>query len=208
MILNASITKIALYCLELLMTIFIYLMTSRSKCGAQSKKPVLSILTWKQIFVVSNIILDPVFMLQYVFIISVFTFSVCCYFSLWILIVFQVGSADHHIHYFDLRNTSTPLRIFKGHWKAVSYVKFLSTNELASASTDSTLRLWDVKDTCPVCFTGFIFLSHSLLKIVTFYQPLFILQGAKLHSSCHQKIQWKLLDLFCIHELLGHICNQ
>ncbi|KAG6527669.1 hypothetical protein ZIOFF_009795 [Zingiber officinale] len=61
-----------------------------------------------------------------------------------------IGSADHHIHYFDLRNTSTPLRVFKGHWKAVSYVKFLSTNELASASTDSTLRLWDVKDTCPV----------------------------------------------------------
>ncbi|XP_074563003.1 E3 ubiquitin-protein ligase COP1 [Curcuma longa] len=61
-----------------------------------------------------------------------------------------VGSADHHIHYFDLRNTSSPLRVFKGHWKAVSYVKFLSTNELASASTDSTLRLWDVKDTSPV----------------------------------------------------------
>ncbi|URE24239.1 E3 ubiquitin-protein ligase [Musa troglodytarum] len=37
-----------------------------------------------------------------------------------------------------------------GHWKAVSYVKFLSINELASASTDSTLRLWDVNGTCPV----------------------------------------------------------
>ncbi|THU69712.1 hypothetical protein C4D60_Mb08t17270 [Musa balbisiana] len=37
-----------------------------------------------------------------------------------------------------------------GHWKAVSYVKFLSTNELASASTDSTLQLWDVNGTCPV----------------------------------------------------------
>lgn len=61
-----------------------------------------------------------------------------------------VGSADHHIHYFDLRNTSTPLHVFRGHRKAVSYVKFLSTNELASASTDSTLRLWDVKENCPV----------------------------------------------------------
>lgn len=57
-----------------------------------------------------------------------------------------VGSADHNIHYFDLRNPSTPLHIFRGHRKAVSYVKFLSTNELASASTDSTLRLWDVKE--------------------------------------------------------------
>uniref|UniRef100_A0ACD5Z5S9 Uncharacterized protein n=1 Tax=Avena sativa TaxID=4498 RepID=A0ACD5Z5S9_AVESA len=61
-----------------------------------------------------------------------------------------VGSADHHIHYFDLRNPSAPLHVFGGHKKAVSYVKFLSNNELASASTDSTLRLWDVKDNCPV----------------------------------------------------------
>ncbi|MQL83913.1 hypothetical protein Taro_016411 [Colocasia esculenta] len=60
-----------------------------------------------------------------------------------------VGSADHHIHYYDLRNTSMPLHIFRGHRKAVSYVKFLSSNELASASTDSTLRLWDVKENCP-----------------------------------------------------------
>ncbi|KAL9384156.1 hypothetical protein Peur_024479 [Populus x canadensis] len=57
-----------------------------------------------------------------------------------------VGSADHHIHYYDLRNISQPLYVFSGHRKTVSYVKFLSSNELASASTDSTLRLWDVKE--------------------------------------------------------------
>ncbi|CAK9184082.1 unnamed protein product [Ilex paraguariensis] len=61
-----------------------------------------------------------------------------------------VGSADHHIHYYDLRNTSQPLHVFSGHRKTVSYVKFLSNNELASASTDSTLRLWDVKENLPV----------------------------------------------------------
>lgn len=61
-----------------------------------------------------------------------------------------VGSADHHIHYYDLRNTSSPIHVFTGHKKAVSYVKFLSEHELASASTDSTLRLWDVKDNLPV----------------------------------------------------------
>lgn len=57
-----------------------------------------------------------------------------------------VGSADNNIHYYDLRNHCQPLCVFSGHEKAVSYVKFLSTNELASASTDGTLRLWDVKD--------------------------------------------------------------
>ncbi|PON91316.1 TNF receptor-associated factor [Trema orientale] len=62
-----------------------------------------------------------------------------------------VGSADHHVHYYDLRNISQPLHVFSGHSKAVSYVKFLSNNELASASTDSTLRLWDVKDNLPIC---------------------------------------------------------
>ncbi|KAI3774874.1 hypothetical protein L1987_49437 [Smallanthus sonchifolius] len=61
-----------------------------------------------------------------------------------------VGSVDHHIHYYDLRNTSHPLHIFSGHQKTVSYVKFLSNDELASASTDSTLRLWDVKQYLPV----------------------------------------------------------
>ncbi|KAI4308403.1 hypothetical protein L6164_031483 [Bauhinia variegata] len=61
-----------------------------------------------------------------------------------------VGSADHHIHYYDLRNISRPLHVFSGHRKTVSYVKFLSDNELASASTDSTLRLWDVKENIPV----------------------------------------------------------
>ncbi|KAL9244295.1 hypothetical protein vseg_018087 [Gypsophila vaccaria] len=61
-----------------------------------------------------------------------------------------VGSADHQIHYYDLRNISQPLHVFSGHKKTVSYVKFLSTTELASASTDSTLRLWDVKNNVPV----------------------------------------------------------
>ncbi|CAI9292491.1 unnamed protein product [Lactuca saligna] len=61
-----------------------------------------------------------------------------------------VGSADHHIHYYDLRNISQPLHVFSGHRKAVSYVKFVSNSELASASTDNTLRLWDVKQNIPL----------------------------------------------------------
>ncbi|KAL2317027.1 hypothetical protein Fmac_030903 [Flemingia macrophylla] len=61
-----------------------------------------------------------------------------------------VGSADQHIHYYDLRNISSPVHVFSGHRKAVSYVKILSNDELASASTDSTLRLWDVKENVPV----------------------------------------------------------
>ncbi|KAF3451787.1 hypothetical protein FNV43_RR07883 [Rhamnella rubrinervis] len=62
-----------------------------------------------------------------------------------------VGCADHHIHYYDLRNSSQPLHVFSGNSKTVSYVNFLSNHELASASTDSTLRLWDVKENIPLC---------------------------------------------------------
>ncbi|KAL4562303.1 hypothetical protein LXL04_034503 [Taraxacum kok-saghyz] len=64
--------------------------------------------------------------------------------------VLQVGSADHHIHYYDLQNINQPLHVFSRHRKAFSYVKFLSSYELASASTDSTLRLWDVKQNLQV----------------------------------------------------------
>lgn len=54
------------------------------------------------------------------------------------------GSADHDVHYYDLRNLSKALCVFKGHKKAVSYVKFLNTDEIISASTDSQLKLWNV----------------------------------------------------------------
>lgn len=54
------------------------------------------------------------------------------------------GSADHNVHLYDLRKSSTALRILKGHQKAVSYVKFTSEGEIVSASTDCSLCLWSV----------------------------------------------------------------
>ncbi len=45
--------------------------------------------------------------------------------------------------------------MFKGHRKAVSYVKFLNSCDLVSASTDSQLKLWNVnKSHCLRSFTG------------------------------------------------------
>ncbi|XP_033108303.1 E3 ubiquitin-protein ligase COP1-like [Anneissia japonica] len=65
------------------------------------------------------------------------------------------GSADHCVHYYDLRNPKKPLNIFKGHKKAVSYTKFLNSEEIVSASTDSQLKLWNVNKTnCLRTFTG------------------------------------------------------
>lgn len=56
------------------------------------------------------------------------------------------GTADHNLYYFDLRNTREPCQLLKGHKKAVSYARFLSKNEIISASTDSQLRLWRVNE--------------------------------------------------------------
>ncbi|EFA79727.1 hypothetical protein PPL_07418 [Heterostelium album PN500] len=65
------------------------------------------------------------------------------------------GSADHHIHYYDLRHPKEPLSIFKGHRKAVSYVKFMNREEIISASTDSTLKLWNVnQNECVRTYVG------------------------------------------------------
>jgi hypothetical protein len=37
------------------------------------------------------------------------------------------------VHYYDLRKLSQPLFIYKGHDKAVSYVRFLNGKEMVSA---------------------------------------------------------------------------
>ncbi|XP_022251747.1 E3 ubiquitin-protein ligase RFWD2-like [Limulus polyphemus] len=67
------------------------------------------------------------------------------------------GSADHSVHYYDLRNIKQPLGTFRGHKKAVSYVKFLNTEEIVSASTDSQLKLWNInKPHCLRSFKGHI----------------------------------------------------
>ncbi|KAI8848905.1 WD40-repeat-containing domain protein [Chytridium lagenaria] len=47
------------------------------------------------------------------------------------------------------KKPSSPLMVFTGHRKAVSYVEFISKRELVSASTDCTLRLWDLNFLSP-----------------------------------------------------------
>ncbi|CAH9119763.1 unnamed protein product [Cuscuta epithymum] len=54
------------------------------------------------------------------------------------------GSADHRIYYYDLRNSKVPLCTLVGHNKTISYVKFIDSTTLVSASTDNTIKLWDL----------------------------------------------------------------
>jgi len=56
-----------------------------------------------------------------------------------------VGCVDQKVYLFDLRRLAEPVQTLCGHRKAVSYVKYLNANEIASASTDNTVKVWDVK---------------------------------------------------------------
>lgn len=64
------------------------------------------------------------------------------------------GSADHCVHYYDLRNMKEALAVFKGHRKAVSYVKFINVEDIVSASTDSQLKMWNINT--PHCLRSFV----------------------------------------------------
>ncbi|KAK9053017.1 hypothetical protein SSX86_029647 [Deinandra increscens subsp. villosa] len=71
--------------------------------------------------------------------------SVCCVqFSPYSTHLLSFGSADYKTYCYDLRNVSMPLCTLSGHDRAVSYVKFLDCGTLVSASTDNTLKLWDL----------------------------------------------------------------
>ena len=58
--------------------------------------------------------------------------------------VLAFSSADHKTHVYDLRRTARPLTVLSGHKRAVSYVRWLGAHQLVTASTDNTLKLWDV----------------------------------------------------------------
>ncbi|KAG5563402.1 hypothetical protein RHGRI_005976 [Rhododendron griersonianum] len=74
--------------------------------------------------------------------------NICCVqFSPHSSHLLAFGSADYKTYCYDLRNVSNPWCILDEHDKAVSFVKFLDSETLVSASTDNTLKLWDLNKT-------------------------------------------------------------
>ncbi|KAK9749479.1 hypothetical protein RND81_02G128800 [Saponaria officinalis] len=90
--------------------------------------------------------------------------NVCCVqYSPYSSHLLAFGSADHKIYGYDLRYTRVPWCSLAGHEKTVSYVKFVDSQTLVSASTDNTLKLWDLSktnmsgissDACHLTLTG------------------------------------------------------
>ncbi|KAK8711335.1 hypothetical protein V6N13_146619 [Hibiscus sabdariffa] len=90
--------------------------------------------------------------------------NVCCVqFSSFSPHLMAFGTADYKVYCYDLRHARIPLCTLVSHEKAVSYVKFLDSNTLVSASTDNSLKSWDLNKTfsdgspsttCGLTFTG------------------------------------------------------
>ncbi|KAJ6703487.1 PROTEIN SPA1-RELATED 2 [Salix viminalis] len=80
-----------------------------------------------------------------------------CFVKLWSINEFSshsthllaFGSADYRTYCYDLRNIRAPWCVLAGHDKAVSYVKFLDSETLVTASTDNSLKIWDLNKTSP-----------------------------------------------------------
>ncbi|KAK4802362.1 hypothetical protein SAY86_000565 [Trapa natans] len=62
------------------------------------------------------------------------------------------GSADYKTYCYDIRNVRNPWCILAGHQKAVSYVRFLDSGTIVTASTDNSLKIWDLNKTS---YSGF-----------------------------------------------------
>lgn len=78
-----------------------------------------------------------------------------------------MGSADHKIYIYDLRNTKAPWCTLMSHTKTVSYIKFIDPTTLVSASTDNTLKLWDLSSSSSKLLDSPIqtFTGHTNLKV-------------------------------------------
>ncbi|KAI4369847.1 hypothetical protein MLD38_018248 [Melastoma candidum] len=91
--------------------------------------------------------------------------NVCCIqFSPDSAHLLAFGCADNKIYCYDMRQTRAPWSTLAGHAKTVSYVKFMDSESIISASTDNTLKLWNLKqkssaglssaDDCALTFRG------------------------------------------------------
>ena len=93
--------------------------------------------------------------------------NVCCVqFPLDFAHFLAFGSADHQIYYYDLRNLKVPLCAMVGHDKTVSYIKFVDTMSLVSASTDNTLKHEGYVLRCSTLFRNVVKLLLENLKIL------------------------------------------
>ncbi|WVZ01910.1 hypothetical protein V8G54_022716 [Vigna mungo] len=99
--------------------------------------------------------------------------NVCCVqFHLDFAHFLAFGSADHQIYYYDLRNMKEPLCTLVGHNRTVSYIKFVDSVSLVSASTDNTLKLWDLSNSASRVIDSPLqsFTGHKNIKVFIYHK--------------------------------------
>ncbi|PIA35263.1 hypothetical protein AQUCO_03600141v1 [Aquilegia coerulea] len=94
-----------------------------------------------------------------------------------------IGSADHKIYCYDLRNTKAPLYTLNGHTKTVSYVKFLDARTLVSASTDNSIKIWDLSMCSSRKLDGPLqtFTGHTNVKALPWFSVAVVSRKLKAH---------------------------
>lgn len=137
--------------------------------------------------------------------------NVCCVqFSSHSSHLLAFGSADYKTYCYDLRNTKSPWCILAGHEKAVSYVKFLDAETLVTASTDNTLKIWDLNKTsstdlsrnaCSVTLSGHTNEKVGFSVLESGYIPSLL----KLDIYISEVVTFLVLT-FYLPELCGFVC--
>lgn len=91
--------------------------------------------------------------------------NICCVqFSAHSSHMLAFGSADYKTYCYDLRNARVPWCVLSGHEKAVSFIKFLDSETIVTASPDNSLKLWDLNktnSTGPSTTCSSTFLGHT-----------------------------------------------
>ncbi|CAL0307959.1 unnamed protein product [Lupinus luteus] len=119
--------------------------------------------------------------------------NVCCVqFNPYSKHLLFFGSADYKVYGYDLRHTRVPWCTLSGHRKAVSYVQFLDAETVVSASTDNSLKLWDLKKTSSSDACGLTFKGHSNEKN---FVGLSVLDG---YIACGSETN----EVYCYHKSL------
>lgn len=134
--------------------------------------------------------------------------NVCCVqFSSYSNHLLAFGSADYKVYCYDLRYVKTPLCTLAGHEKAVSYVKFMDSETIVSASTDNSLKLWDLNKTnssglssgaCSLTYKG-----HTNQKV----SPKLFFLFSSLSTHCYSLIQHPLLFLMSYLHMNTEFCR-
>jgi hypothetical protein len=72
--------------------------------------------------------------------------AICCAdFSSSNEYLLALAAADAKVYVYDLRQLQQPLATLQGHRRPVSYAKFFGSQQLASASIDGTVAVWDMR---------------------------------------------------------------